>query len=110
MRSPWCAERDTLFSDLLPSLLSAVRFRSMRILEVISTAGFERFFGELIDLGGIEAEPQRLGDLCARYGLEMDPAASRRSSSISSCVSPENRYIGKCAVLHSARFDRAVYG
>ena len=31
-----------------------------RILEIISPAGFERFFGELVDL-------------CARYELEMDP-------------------------------------
>ena len=45
-----------------------------RILEIISPAGFERFFGELVDLGGVtEAEPQVLADLCARYELEMDP-------------------------------------
>ena len=45
-----------------------------RILEIISPAGFERFFGELVDLGGVtRAEPQILADLCARYGLEMDP-------------------------------------
>src|ERR1700682_1434179 len=47
-----------------------------RILEIISPAGFERFFGELVDLGGVpSAEPQILADLCARYGLEMDPAS-----------------------------------
>src|SRR5712692_8020627 len=47
-----------------------------RILEIISPAGFERFFAELVDLGGVpQAEPQTLGDLCARYGLEMDPAS-----------------------------------
>ena len=47
-----------------------------RILEIISPAGFERFFGELVDLGGVtSAEPQILGELCARYGLEMDPAS-----------------------------------
>jgi quercetin dioxygenase-like cupin family protein len=45
-----------------------------RILEIISPAGFERFFDELVDLGGVtQAEPQTLADLCARYGLEMDP-------------------------------------
>ncbi len=45
-----------------------------RILEIISPAGFERFFEELVDLGGvIRAEPQTLGDLCARYEIEMDP-------------------------------------
>ena len=45
-----------------------------RILEIISPAGFERFFDELVDLGGVtQAEPQILADLCARYELEMDP-------------------------------------
>jgi quercetin dioxygenase-like cupin family protein len=45
-----------------------------RILEIISPAGFERFFNELVDLGGVtQAEPQTLTDLCARYELEMDP-------------------------------------
>jgi quercetin dioxygenase-like cupin family protein len=45
-----------------------------RILEIISPAGFERFFGELVDLGGVtQAEPQTLADLCGRYELEMDP-------------------------------------
>jgi quercetin dioxygenase-like cupin family protein len=45
-----------------------------RILEIISPAGFERFFEELVDLGGVtQAEPQTLADLCARYELEMNP-------------------------------------
>src|SRR5438552_14924095 len=45
-----------------------------RLLEIISPAGFERFFAELVDLGGVtQAEPQQLGELCARYELEMDP-------------------------------------
>jgi mannose-6-phosphate isomerase-like protein (cupin superfamily) len=45
-----------------------------RILEIISPAGFERFFAELVVLGGVMgAEPQILSDLCARYELEMDP-------------------------------------
>jgi quercetin dioxygenase-like cupin family protein len=45
-----------------------------RILEIISPAGFERFFDELVDLGGVtQAEPHTLADLCARYELEMDP-------------------------------------
>jgi quercetin dioxygenase-like cupin family protein len=45
-----------------------------RILEIISPAGFERFFEELVDLGGaVGAEPQALGELCQRYELEMDP-------------------------------------
>jgi quercetin dioxygenase-like cupin family protein len=47
-----------------------------RILEIISPAGFERFFDELVDLGGVtQAEPQTLADLCARYELEMDPTS-----------------------------------
>jgi mannose-6-phosphate isomerase-like protein (cupin superfamily) len=45
-----------------------------RILEIISPAGFERFFEELVDLGGAtQAEPQILAQLCGRYELEMDP-------------------------------------
>ncbi len=44
------------------------------ILEIISPAGFERFFEELVDLGGAaQAEPQALAELCERYELEMDP-------------------------------------
>jgi quercetin dioxygenase-like cupin family protein len=45
-----------------------------RILEIISPAGFERFFAELVDLGGVAgASPEIFGGLCARYGLDMDP-------------------------------------
>ena len=45
-----------------------------RILEIISPAGFDRFFDELVDLGGVtRAAPETLGDLCVRYGIEMDP-------------------------------------
>ncbi len=45
-----------------------------RLLEIISPAGFERFFDELVDLGGVtEAPPGTLAELCARYELEMDP-------------------------------------
>src|SRR4249920_3661884 len=45
-----------------------------RILEIISPAGFERFFEELVDLGGVtEADPQTLIELCGRYEFEMDP-------------------------------------
>jgi mannose-6-phosphate isomerase-like protein (cupin superfamily) len=45
-----------------------------RLLEIISPAGFEGFFEELVDLGGVtQTEPQALGELCARYELEMDP-------------------------------------
>jgi gentisate 1,2-dioxygenase len=45
-----------------------------RILEIISPAGFERFFAEMVDMGGVaRADPDALGDLCRRYALEMDP-------------------------------------
>jgi mannose-6-phosphate isomerase-like protein (cupin superfamily) len=45
-----------------------------RILEIISPAGFERFFAELVELGGVgAADPEAVGELSARYGLEMDP-------------------------------------
>jgi quercetin dioxygenase-like cupin family protein len=49
-----------------------------RILEIISPAGFERFFEELVDLGGVTgAAPQTLADLCNRYELEMDADSVR---------------------------------
>jgi quercetin dioxygenase-like cupin family protein len=45
-----------------------------RLLEIISPGGFERFFAELVDLGGVaQADPQTLAELCARYELEMNP-------------------------------------
>ena len=45
-----------------------------RILEIISPAGFEHFFAELVDLGGVtQADPEALAELCARYEQEMDP-------------------------------------
>lgn len=47
-----------------------------RILEIISPAGFEQFFAQIVELGGImKADPQRLGELSAQYGLEMDPTS-----------------------------------
>jgi mannose-6-phosphate isomerase-like protein (cupin superfamily) len=45
-----------------------------RILEIISPAGFEQFFQELVDLGGIaQVSPEAFGDLTQRYGLEVQP-------------------------------------
>jgi mannose-6-phosphate isomerase-like protein (cupin superfamily) len=45
-----------------------------RILEIISPAGFERFFQELVDMGGIaEAAPEAFVQLTERYGLEVQP-------------------------------------
>lgn len=44
------------------------------LLEIISPAGFEQFFAELVDLGGVtQADPQTLAELCRRYELEMNP-------------------------------------
>jgi quercetin dioxygenase-like cupin family protein len=43
-----------------------------RILEIISPAGFEEFFKEVVDLGGVtKIAPQDFAALCDRYGLEM---------------------------------------
>ncbi len=45
-----------------------------RLLEIIAPAGFEDFFRELDGLGGaLEADPDELAELNARYGLEMKP-------------------------------------
>jgi hypothetical protein len=45
-----------------------------RILEIISPAGFERFFAELVELGGVaQAGPEQLGLLCQRFALDLDP-------------------------------------
>jgi mannose-6-phosphate isomerase-like protein (cupin superfamily) len=44
------------------------------ILEIISPAGFEDFFKELSDMGGVaNASPETLAALNERYGLEMQP-------------------------------------
>ena len=45
-----------------------------RLLEIISPAGFEQYFAELVKLGGsTHLEPQVLRALADRYGLEVDP-------------------------------------
>ena len=45
-----------------------------RILEIISPAGFERYFAEFAALGGSRvAYPQDLKSLAGRYSLEVDP-------------------------------------
>ena len=45
-----------------------------RILEIIAPAGFEQFFQELSDLGGVlNTTPETLEQLNAKYGLEMRP-------------------------------------
>ena len=45
-----------------------------RILEIISPAGFERFFAELDALGGgVKGDPDAVAALCGRYELDMQP-------------------------------------
>ena len=45
-----------------------------RLLEIISPAGFERFFAELVAMGGVlNGDPQEIDALSERYGLEMRP-------------------------------------
>jgi len=45
-----------------------------RILEIIAPAGFEHFFRELVDMGGVlQADPEEVAALNDRYGLEMKP-------------------------------------
>ena len=47
-----------------------------RILEIISPAGFERYFAELVALGGSRAAaPEALRALSQRYSLEVDPGS-----------------------------------
>jgi mannose-6-phosphate isomerase-like protein (cupin superfamily) len=47
-----------------------------RILEIIAPAGFEAFFDELVDMGGaVNADPQALAELSARYELDMEPTS-----------------------------------
>jgi quercetin dioxygenase-like cupin family protein len=44
------------------------------ILEIIAPAGFERFFSELSDQGGVtNVQPAVLRTLCEHYGVEMKP-------------------------------------
>ena len=50
--------------------------RPARVLEIISPAGFEEFFRELIDAGGVtNAPPEMFASLCERYALDMDPSS-----------------------------------
>jgi mannose-6-phosphate isomerase-like protein (cupin superfamily) len=47
-----------------------------RLLEIISPAGFEKYFDELVELGGsTRIEPAERAALAARYGLEVNPAS-----------------------------------
>jgi mannose-6-phosphate isomerase-like protein (cupin superfamily) len=45
-----------------------------RILEIISPAGFEQFFDEVVEMGGAaQADPEEMAALCGRYELDMQP-------------------------------------
>jgi quercetin dioxygenase-like cupin family protein len=45
------------------------------LLEIISPAGFEKYFEELIDLfHGARPQPEKVAPIAARYGLEIDPS------------------------------------
>jgi quercetin dioxygenase-like cupin family protein len=47
-----------------------------RILEIISPAGFEKYFEEIVDMSGsLRAKPEALGALAMRYGLEVNLAS-----------------------------------
>ena len=44
-----------------------------RILEIISPGGFEGYFQEMVELLATGApDPERVGEIASRYGLEMD--------------------------------------
>jgi quercetin dioxygenase-like cupin family protein len=46
------------------------------LLEVISPAGFEKYFEELIELfAGGRPQPEKIAPIAQRYGLEVDPAS-----------------------------------
>jgi mannose-6-phosphate isomerase-like protein (cupin superfamily) len=46
------------------------------LLEIISPAGFEKYFEELIEMSpGGKPEPQKIGPIAARDGLEIDPSS-----------------------------------
>ena len=75
-----------------------------RILEIIAPAGFERFFAELVELGGVaQADPEPFGALCERYGLEVDPRASPTSSSASASAFPGTRSPPEASRLRARR-------
>jgi quercetin dioxygenase-like cupin family protein len=51
-----------------------------RALEIVSPAGFERYFDEIAPLFEADGPPdmQRLGEIAARYGLAFDPSSLPR--------------------------------
>jgi hypothetical protein len=73
-----------------------------RILEIISPAGFERFFRELVDMGGVaQADEEAFAQLRERYGLEM------RRRRFPSCLSASGcGWASRSSVLDSPRRSR----
>jgi gentisate 1,2-dioxygenase len=51
-----------------------------RLLEIISPAGFERYFDEMVDLPreAGRTTPEARAELAERYGLEVDPGSVPR--------------------------------
>lgn len=46
------------------------------LLEIISPAGFEKYFEELVELfADGKPDPARIGPVAQRYGLELDPSS-----------------------------------
>lgn len=46
------------------------------LLEIISPAGFEKYFEELIEMfDGGRPQPEKIAPVAARYGLELDPSS-----------------------------------
>lgn len=48
------------------------------LLEIISPAGFEKYFEEVIELvaaSGGKPQPEKIAPIAARYGLELDPSS-----------------------------------
>ena len=46
-----------------------------RILEIISPAGFEKYFEEIVDMPRSARTPEAMRELASRYGLEMNFAS-----------------------------------
>ena len=63
------------------------RRRAGRILEIIAPAGFEHFFKELVDMGGVaQADPRSWRRSTAATGSTCSPRASPSCSSASTCA------------------------
>ena len=71
-----------------------------RILEIIAPAGFEHFFEELVDMGGVaQGRPEEMAALCGRY--ELRHAAGDRPGA-ARALRPAHRRAGGDGALHLA--------